>query len=86
MNKIVNKCLLKRNKFMPKIHLKQSSSLNKSGFRYSTCGKFTENKDCEPFTKPKKEFKNLKKHEIQDIFMKTSYTNLVFSMIWFIEI
>ena len=35
MNKIINKCLLTRDKFMPKLHLKQQ------GFNYSFCGSFT---------------------------------------------
>ena len=46
MNKIVNKFLLAGDKFMPEVHLIQS------GFTYNACG---------PFTKNKKEFKNLKK-------------------------
>ena len=49
MNKIVNKFLLAGDKIMPEIYLKQP------GFTYSACG---------PFTKKKKEFKNLKKQEI----------------------
>ena len=39
------------------MHLKQR------GFTYSACGPFTRNKK-----KTKKEFKDLKKHEIQNIF------------------
>ena len=54
MNKIVNKFLLAGDKFMPEMHLKQP------GFTYSACGPFTKNK----------EFKNLKKQEIQAIFTK----------------
>ena len=53
MNDIINKFLLERYKFMPEMHLKQPQ------FTYSVCG---------PFTKNKKNFKNLKKLEIQDIF------------------
>ena len=53
MNEIVHKFLLAGDKFMPDMHLKQP------GFTYSTCG---------PFTKTKKEFKNLNKEEIQDIY------------------
>ena len=52
MNEIINKFLLAGDKFMPEIHLKQP------GFTYSACG---------PFTKSKKEFKNLKKQKIQNI-------------------
>ena len=39
MNKILNKFLLVRDKFMPEIHLKQP------GFTYSACGPFTKNKE-----------------------------------------
>ena len=39
MNKIVNKLLLERNKFIPEIHLRQT------GFMYSVCGPFTKNKE-----------------------------------------
>ena len=46
MNEIVNKFLLAGDKFMPEMHLKQP------GFTYSACG---------PFSKKKKEFKNLNK-------------------------
>ena len=41
------------------MHLKQR------GFTYSACGPFTKNKKTK---KKKKEFKDLKKHEIQNIF------------------
>ena len=39
MNEIVNKFLLARDKFMPRMHLRQS------GFTYSACGPFTKNKE-----------------------------------------
>ena len=52
MNEIVKKFLLTGDKFMPEMHLKQP------GFTYRACG---------PFTKKKKEFKNLCKQEIQDL-------------------
>ena len=39
MNKIVNKFLLARDKFMHEMHLGQP------GFRYSACGPFTKNKE-----------------------------------------
>ena len=42
---------------MPEMHLKQPR------FTYSA---------CRPFTKNKNEYKNLKKQEIQDIFIKTN--------------
>ena len=71
MNEIVNKFLLVGDKFMPKMHLKQP------GFTYCVCG---------PFTQNKKEFKNLKKQEIQIIFTKLNLIKLVFNMIWPMEI
>ena len=55
MNQIVNRFLLAVCKCMPEMRLKQS------GLTYSACGLFE---------KTKKEFKNLKKQEIQDIFEK----------------
>ena len=45
MNEIINKFLLVGDKFMPEIHLKQPTSLNKSGFTYISCGPFTKNKE-----------------------------------------
>ena len=45
MNKIVNRFLLVGDKFMPKIHLRQPASLDKSEFTYSACGPFTKNKE-----------------------------------------
>ena len=54
MNEIVNKFLLAGDKFMPEMHLRQPQ------FVYSACGPFTKNK----------EFKNLKKQEIQAIITK----------------
>ena len=45
MNEIINKFLLVGDKFMPEMHLKQPTSLNKSGFTYSACGTFTKNKE-----------------------------------------
>ena len=70
LNETVNKFLLAGDKFMPEMHLKQP------GFTYSACGPFTKNK----------EFKNLKKQEIQAIFTKMNLIRLVFSMIWLIGI
>ena len=66
MNEIVNKFLLAGDKLMFEMHLKQP------GFTYSACGPFTKNK----------EFKNLKKQEIQAIFTKMNLIRLVFNMIW----
>ena len=39
MNEIINKFLLKGNKFMPKMHWRQP------GFTYSACGPFTKNEE-----------------------------------------
>ena len=64
MNEIVNKVLSVGDKFMSEMHLKQP------GFTYSACG---------PSATTKKEFKNLKKHEI---FTKMKLIRLVFSMTW----
>ena len=55
MNEVVNEFLLAGDKFMPEIYLRQP------GFTYCTCG---------PFTKIKKEHKNLKEKEIHDISIK----------------
>ena len=55
MNQI-NKLLIVGDKFIPEMDLRQP------GFIYSACGSFT--------FKTKKEYKNLKKQEIQDIFNK----------------
>ena len=57
MNEIANKFLLAGEKFMPEMHLKRP------GFTYSVCG---------PFTKTKKELKNLCRLEIQTLFTETS--------------
>ena len=70
LNEKVNKFLLAGDKFMPEMHLKQP------GFTYSACGPFTKNK----------EFKNLKKQEIQAIFTKMNLIMLVFNMIWLMGI
>ena len=57
MNEIVNKFLLPGDKFMPEMHSRQSR------FAYSACG---------PFIKNIKSMHNLKKQEIQDVFIKTN--------------
>ena len=57
MNEIVNKFLLAGDKFMPEMHLRQP------GFTYSACGHLQ---------KKKKEYKNLKKQEIHNIFIRTN--------------
>ena len=71
MNEIVNKFLLAGDKFMPEMHLKQP------GFTYSA---------LDHLLKTKKEFKNLKKQEIQAIFTKMNLIRLIFNMIWHMEI
>ena len=55
MNETVNTFLLAGDKFMSEIHLRQT------GFTYST---------RDHSLKTKKEYKNLKKEEIYDIFIK----------------
>ena len=72
MNEIVYKFLLVDDKFMPKfMHLRQP------GFTYSACG---------PLLKVKKEFKNLKKQEIQAIFTKMNWIKHVSNMMSLMEI
>ena len=71
MNEIVNKYLFAGDKFMPEMHLKQP------GFTYSA---------CDHLLKTKKEFKNLKKQEIQAIFTKMNLIRLVFNIIWYMGI
>ena len=65
MNEIGNKLLLVRDQFLPKTHLRQP------GFTYSAWA---------PFTKNKKRIKNLKKQEIQVIFIKVNHINFDFNM------
>ena len=57
MNETVNKFLLGGDESMPEMHLRQL------GLIYSACGSFT---------KTKKEYKNLKKEEVHDIFVKAN--------------
>ena len=57
MNEIINKFFLEGDKFMPEMQLRQPE------FTYSA---------FRPITKTKKEYKNLKKLEIHDIFIKTN--------------
>ena len=45
MNEIINKLLLAGDKFMTKMHLSQSDSLDKSGFTYSAFRPCTKNKE-----------------------------------------
>ena len=71
MNEIVNTFLIAGDKFMLEMHLKEP------GFTYSGCG---------PLLKIKKEFKNLKKQDIQNISIRMNQIKLVFNMIWLMEI
>ena len=57
MNEIINKFLLAGDKFTTEMDLRQP------GFTYGASG---------PFTKNKERAKNLKKQEIQDIFIKAN--------------
>ena len=68
MNEIVNKYLLKGDKFMPDIHFKQL------GLTYSACGPFTRNKEII-------EKNCLCRLEIQILFTETSLIRLVCNMI-----
>ena len=69
MNEIINKFLLAGDKFMPEMHLKQSGLLIVL---------------ANLLLKIKNEYKKLKKHEIQNIFIKKKM--LLFKMTWLIEI
>ena len=66
MNEIINKFLLAGDKFMPEIHLKQPGLLIVV---------------VDHLLKAKKEFKNLKKQEIQATFTKINLIRLIFNMI-----
>ena len=72
-DKIVNKFLVEGDKFKPELHLEQPR------FTYSACS---------PLLKTKKEtiLKNLKKQQIEDIFIKKSQTKPDFSMMQLMEI
>ena len=61
--------------YMSKIHSK---------FTYSACGPFTENEKRTKISRRGKEDKNLKKSK--NIFIKTTWTKLRFSMTWLMEI
>ena len=71
MNEIVNKFLLAGDKFMPEMHLKQRDLVIVL---------------ADHKLKTKKEFRNLKKQEIQTIFIKINLIRLAFNMIWRMEI
>ena len=65
MNEIVNKFSLAGDKLMPGMHLRQL------GVICSACG---------PLQKTKKKYKNLKKQEIYNMFIKTNSIKVVFNM------
>ena len=71
MNKIVNKRLLAGYKFIPEMRLRQPEFILVLVFHLQ---------------KTKKEYKNLKKQEIHDIFIKTNYIQLVLNMTWLMDI
>ena len=71
MNEIVNKFLLAGDKLMPEMHLNNPDLLIVLVVH---------------LLKINKEFKNLKKQEIQTIFTKMNLIKLVFNMIWLMEI
>ena len=71
MNEIVNKIVLAGDKFMPEMHLGQPNLLIVL---------------VNHLLKIKKEFKNLKKQEIQAIFTKMNLIKRAFSMIWLMGI
>ena len=71
MNDIINTLLLAGDKIMPEMHLKHP------GFTYSA---------CRHLLKIKKEFKNLKKQKIRDIFTEVNWIKPAFNMIWTMEI
>lgn len=58
--------LLEINKFMPEMHLTQHR------FTYSA---------CRPFIKAKERIKQLKKEDIQDLYIKTNHAKSFFSMV-----
>ena len=71
LNEIVNTFLLAEDKFMPE------SMQNSQDLLIALVGHLL---------KTKKEFRNLKKQQIQAIFTKMNLIRLAFSMIWLMEI
>ena len=67
MNEVAHNFLLAGDKYLPEMHLKQP------GFTTVL---------TDQLLKTKKEFKKLKKQEIQAIFTKMNLIRLVFNMIW----
>ena len=74
MNEIINRFLLAGDKSMPEMDLR-------FGFGFNLPIVLANH-----LLKPKKEYKNLKKQEIQDIFIKTNWTKLALNMIRLMEI
>ena len=60
-NKTKNKKQTNKQKQISKRQIKPNIDLRQPGFKYSA---------CRPFTKNKERIKNLKRQEIQDIFIK----------------
>ena len=71
INEIVNTFLLAGDKFMSEMHIKQPGLLIVL---------------VDHLLKTKKEFRNLRKREIQTIFSKMNLIMLVFNKIWLMEI
>ena len=71
MNEVVNKFLLFGYKFMPEMHIRQPDLLTVH---------------VDPLLNIKKEFKNLKKQEIQAISTKMNLISLAFNIEWLMEI
>ena len=71
MNEIINKFLSAGDKFMPEMHLRQPR------FTYSACGTFTKNKEG---------IKKIKETVYSRLLIKTKKINLVFNMIWTMEV
>ena len=71
MSKIVSKFLLAGYRFMPEMYLSSLDLLKVL---------------VEHLLKTKKEFKNLKKQETQNIFTEMNLIKVVFNMIWLMKI
>ena len=77
MNETINKFLLAGDKFMSEMHLSSQLRLVNQDLRIVP---------VDLLLKIKKEYKNLKKQEIHDIFIKTNYIKFAFNMTWYKEI
>ena len=74
MNEIINKFLLAGDQFMPEMHLDILVNLVNLDLHIVL---------VEHLLKRKKGYKNTKKQEIQDTFIKTNEIKCVFKTIWF---